>query len=44
LHLTISGAAFAIGNQMGNAGLTFFALILIVAGAGYGALVVTGKR
>ena len=40
MHLMISGAAFAIANQMGNTGLPIFALILIVAGAGYAALVV----
>ena len=41
MHLMISAAAFAIANQVGNAGLPMFALILIVAGAGYAALVVT---
>jgi hypothetical protein len=40
MHLMISAAAFAIANQIGNAGLPIFALILIVAGAGYAALVV----
>ena len=40
MHLMISGAAFAIANQVGNAGLPIFALILIVAGAGYAVLVV----
>ena len=40
MHLMISAAAFAIANQVGNAGLPMFALILIVAGAGYAALVV----
>lgn len=40
MHLMVSGAAFAIANQAGNAGLTSLALILIVAGAGYAALVV----
>jgi predicted branched-subunit amino acid permease len=40
LHLMIPAAAFAIANQIGNAGLPLFALILIVAGAGYAALVV----
>ena len=40
MHLMISGAAFAIANQMGNAGLPIFALILIVAGVGYAAVVV----
>jgi hypothetical protein len=40
MHLMISAAAFAIANQMGNAGLLIFALILIVAGAAYAALVI----
>ncbi len=40
MQLMISGAAFAIANQLGNAGLPIFALILIVAGAGYAALFV----
>ena len=40
MQLMISAAAFAIANQMGNAGLPIVALILIVAGAGYAALVV----
>ena len=40
MQLMISGTAFAIANQLGNAGLPIFALILIVAGAGYAALVV----
>jgi len=40
MQLMIAGAAFAIANQLGNAGLPIFALILIVAGAGYAALVV----
>jgi hypothetical protein len=40
IQLMISGVAFAIANQIGNAGLPIFALILIVAGAGYAALVV----
>ncbi|WP_213773875.1 XrtV sorting system accessory protein [Bradyrhizobium sp. dw_78] len=40
LHLTISAAVFAIANQLGNAGLPLFALILVVAGAGYAALIV----
>ena len=39
MQLMISVAAFAIANQLGNAGLPIFALILIVAGAGYAALV-----
>jgi hypothetical protein len=43
LHLLISGVAFAIANQVGNNGLTLFALTLIVAGAAYAFLVVQGK-
>ena len=40
LHMLVPAVAFAIANQVGNAGLTFFALVLIVAGAGYAALIV----
>ena len=39
MHLMISAVAFAIANQMGNADLPIFALILVVAGIGYAALV-----
>jgi hypothetical protein len=40
MHLMISATAFAIANQLGNAGLTLFAAILMVAGVAYAALVV----
>jgi uncharacterized membrane protein YccC len=40
MHLLIPAAVFAVANQIGNAGLTLFAVVLIVAGAGYAALVV----
>jgi hypothetical protein len=40
LHLMIPAVVFAIANQIGNAGLTLFALLLVLAGAGYAALVV----
>ena len=40
MHLMISAAAFAISNQVGNAGVTLFAAILMVAGVAYAALVV----
>jgi hypothetical protein len=40
MHLLVSAAVFAIANQMGNAGLSLFAVILVIAGAGYAALVV----
>jgi hypothetical protein len=40
MHLIISGVAFAVANQVGNRGLTLFALVLIVVGVGYALLVV----
>jgi predicted branched-subunit amino acid permease len=40
MHLMISAAAFSIANQLGNAGLTLFAAILMIAGVAYAALVV----
>jgi hypothetical protein len=40
LQLMISAAAFAIANQMGNAGQPFFAIVLILAGSGYATLIV----
>jgi hypothetical protein len=43
MHMIISGIAFAIANQVGNNGLTLFALVLIVAGVGYALLVVREK-
>ena len=44
MRLMISAILFAIANQIGNAGLTTFALILIVAGVGYAALVVKNEH
>ncbi len=40
LHLTVSAVAFALANQMGNAGLPVLAAILVVAGTAYAALIV----
>jgi hypothetical protein len=37
-HLLLSGVAFAIANQVGNAGSTVLALMLVGIGAGYAAL------
>ena len=39
-HLVLAGIVFAVANQVGNSGSTILALIMIVAGAGYAALVV----
>jgi hypothetical protein len=40
MHLMISGVAFAVANQIGNAGQPIFAVILVVAGVGYAIMVV----
>ena len=39
MHLIAPGVAFAVGNQLGNIGYTAFALLLILAGVSYAALV-----
>jgi hypothetical protein len=43
LHFLISAVTFAIANQLGNNGLTLFAVALIIVGAGYAVLVGRGK-
>jgi hypothetical protein len=40
LHLLLPGILFAVANQVGNAGSTIFALILIAAGVGYSVLII----
>ena len=40
LHLLISGAAFAVANQAGNAGYFLIATLLILAGIGYAAIII----
>lgn len=42
LHLLLCGVVFAIANQLGNAGSTLLALVLLAAGVGYGVLVIRG--
>jgi hypothetical protein len=39
-HLLLSGALFAVANQLGNAGSMLFASILILAGIGYSVLII----
>lgn len=39
LHFIVAGVVFAVANQVGNAGSTVLALILIAAAIAYGALV-----
>jgi len=38
-HFMVAGVVFAVANQVGNAGSTVLALILILAGAGYAAII-----
>ena len=40
LHLLLCGALFAAANQLGNAGSPIFALVLIVAGGAYSAMII----
>jgi hypothetical protein len=42
LHFVISGAVFAVANQVGNAGQTIFAFVLLIAGIAY-AVVMTWR-
>jgi hypothetical protein len=39
LHFVISGTVLAVANQVGNAGQTAFAFILIIAGLAYAVVV-----
>jgi hypothetical protein len=39
LHFVISGTVLAVANQVGNAGQTYFAFLLIIAGIGYAVIV-----
>lgn len=39
-HFMLPAAAFAIANQLGNAGMNVLAIALIVAGIGYTFLIV----
>ncbi len=39
-HLMLPAAAFAIANQLGNAGMNVLAVILIAAGIGYTFIIV----
>jgi hypothetical protein len=40
VHFVISGVVLAVANQIGNAGQTAFAFVLIAAGIAYAALVI----
>jgi len=40
LHLMLVGIAFAVANQLGNAGYNLLGSILIIAGIGYAVIVI----
>lgn len=42
LHFLLSGIVFAVANQVGNAGSTMLALLLILAGIVYAAIFLRG--
>jgi len=44
LHMLLSGIAFAVANQLGNAGYTYIGWMLIAAGVGYALLVVRQEQ
>ena len=44
LHFLVSGIALAVANQVGNAGATFLAALMILASVGYAFLVVRNSR
>jgi hypothetical protein len=44
LHLLLSGIAFAVANQLGNAGYDLSAVILIIAGIAYAAIIVRAEN
>ncbi len=44
LHFLVAAIVFAVANQVGNAGATILALLLILAGAGYAFLISRNSR
>jgi hypothetical protein len=40
LHMLLAGIAFAVANQLGNAGYDLLGSILIIAGIGYAVIIV----
>jgi predicted branched-subunit amino acid permease len=44
LQLLLSGIAFAVANQLGNAGYILSAAILIIAGIGYAVIIVRSEK
>ena len=44
LHLLLSGIAFAVANQLGNAGYDLSGIILIIAGIAYAIIIVRAEK
>ena len=44
LHLLLSGIAFAVANQLGNAGYILSGVILIIACIGYAVIIVRAEK
>jgi hypothetical protein len=44
LHLLLSGIAFAVANQLGNAGYDLSGVILIIAGIAYAIIIVRAEK
>jgi hypothetical protein len=44
MHLLVSVVSFAVANQLGNAGQTVLALLLLFFGAGYATLIISRKQ
>jgi hypothetical protein len=44
LHLLLSGIAFAVANQLGNAGYNLSGLILIIASIAYAVIIVRAEN
>ena len=44
LHFLLSGIAFAVANQLGNADHGVSGVILIIAGIGYAAMIVRAEK
>jgi hypothetical protein len=44
LHLLLSGIAFAVANQLGNAGYVISGWLLIFAGVGYAIIIVRAEK
>ncbi len=44
VHLLLSAIAFAVANQLGNAGYMLSGMLLIIAGVGYAFIIIRADR